>query len=115
MEEILEEEKKEEKKEKKKKKIKVKKKGLLIGIMVFLLVLIGGSIIENDFNEEEDISKYNEKVITTKNTKLYNKKGKEIGSITKDYALDLEKVKITSLKNRYLQIKDSDYYVSYKE
>ena len=119
MEEILEEEKKEEKKEKKKKKIKVKKKGLLIGIMVFLLVLIGGSIIGYHFFEKETVSsiqkKYNEKVITTKNTKLYNKKGKEIGSITKDYALDLEKVKITSLKNRYLQIKDSDYYVSYKD
>ena len=106
------------KKEKKKKKIKMKKKWfliLIIGIIgITTLSLIGyNQLQKNTLKQLKKI--YNEYVITTKNTSLYNKNGKKIGTITKNIPLQLEKIKKITIKNKYLNIEGTDYYISYKD
>lgn len=97
---------------KKKKRIKVKKKGLILIIPVLLLGIIGFLVFIN-YQEKQTIKKLNKNfhpyVITTKKINLYNKKKKIIGTIFKDYSLEIEKT-----KDKYYKIKNTNYYISYK-
>ena len=123
-EKVMEEEKQEEIKEevkekKKKKKVKIKTI-ILIPIIIVLLVIVGiGSFFGYKYYEKDTVRKikkaYHEKVLTTKDAKLYDKKNKIIGTISKNYSLELEKVKKFTIKNKRLRIKDSDYYISFKD
>ena len=105
----------------KKKKVRFKKNGFLLCIiLIVLLFVLGiGGFFGYKAYEKSTIKKikntYTTYVITSKNTKLYNKKHKAVGTIQKGYELTLEEVKVKSLKNKYLQIKNSDYYISYKD
>ena len=73
--------------------------------------------------KDEDVlikikSNYSNVVKTTKDTKLYindNGKYKDAGKINKDNILELESIDNVSLDNKYFKLKDSDYYVSYKD
>ena len=73
--------------------------------------------------KDEDVlikikSNYSGVVKTTKDTKLYindNGKYKDVGKINKDNILELESIDNVSLNNKYFKLKDSDYYVTYKD
>ncbi len=92
----------------KKKKYKIKKKA--IGLIPFAIFAIGLIVLSN-YNAQLKInSHYNQFVKTTKNTKLYNKNLKEIGSIIKDFPLELD-----SKKENYFKIKNTPYYIYYED
>ena len=76
------------------------------------------SLIENENVLIKIKSNYNNVVKTTKDTKLYinnNGKYKDVGKINKDNILELESIDNISLDNKYFNLLDSDYYVSYKD
>ena len=108
-----------EDKKKIKKKVKFKKKKVIIPIILLFIVLgIGGYFAYQAYVDDtvKSIKKaYNEYVVTNKKAKLYNSNKKEIGTISKGYELQLDKVKKYTIKNRHLKIKDTNYYISYKD
>ena len=122
--------------------MKIKPLRVLIIVTIFISIIsLGcGVFIYNDMKEREEVSlnvsntrkslikdenvlikvksNYSGVVKTTKDTKLYindNGKYKDTGSINKDNILELEVVDNISLDNKYFKLKDSDYYVSYKD
>ena len=117
----MEEKEKKKKREKKtKKKIKMKKKVILIPMILLVIGVLGvGGYYGYDYFQKDTVKSikrvYSEKVITKKNTKLYDKNKKEVGTIQKGFELSLEEVKNITMKNRYLKIKDSTYYIYYKD
>ena len=104
---------------KKKIKRKIKKVNFLFFIILFLVIIglgIGGYFLYNyyqDMTLKQIKNNYYKTVITIKNTNLYDKKYKKIGSITKGIDLELEEVKKLSLKTKYFKIKGTNYYVKY--
>ena len=122
--------------------MKVKPLRVLLIVTIFISVIsIGcGIFIYNDMKEREEASlsvsntrkslikdedvlikiksNYSGVVKTTKDTKLYindNGKYKDVGKINKDNILELESIDNVSLNNKYFKLKDSDYYISYKD
>ena len=102
-----------------KKKYKLKKKKFII-IFLILLLLVGGAsifgyslLMKNTLKEIK--TKYNEYVLTTHKAKLYNKHNKEVGTISSNYYLELTKIRNLTIKNKHLQIKNTPYYISYKD
>lgn len=102
----------------KRKIIKIKKKPLFIIIFLLLIAIPIISVIAFKQYEKSTVRSikrnFYENVITSKTTKLYNKKHQNIGTISKGYELKLERIKKYSYSNRYLKIKDSNYYIYYK-
>ena len=95
---------------KKKKRIKVKNK--VIGQIIIIIILAIGFITLNNYNNQLKIKKhYNKYVKVIKNTKLYNKNLKEIGTIIKGLNLELNSNK----NNTYFNIKNTPYYIYYKD
>lgn len=83
---------------------------ILVGVLSFVL------ITTNNKNTLKGIkNNYGQFVKTTKTALLYDKHHKKIGSIIKDYELELVKIKKLSNKNKYINIKDTDLYISYKD
>ena len=101
-----------------KRRVKLYKKTKVI-LLLLLIMFIGSlSFFGKNYydNTLKNIKKsYHKNIVTKKNTNLYNKNHKKIGSISKDFTLVLSNVKIKSLKNRYFQIKDTNYYIYYKD
>ena len=122
--------------------MKVKPLRVLLIVIIFISVIsIGcGIFIYNDMREreekslnvsntrkslikDEDVlikikSNYSGVVKTLKDTKLYiddNGKYKDAGKINKDNILELGSIDNFSLDNKYFKLKDSDYYISYKD
>ncbi len=92
----------------KKKIYKINKKA--IGIIPFTLFAIGLIVLSN-YNAQSKINNhYNQFVKTTKNAKLYNINLKEIGTIVKDFPLELD-----SKKDNYFRIKNTPYYIHYED
>ena len=91
-------------------KRKINKKNLtkfLLGIIVILM----GILALVFFKGKSTKKYYNEYVLVTKNTDLYNSKNKSVGKIYKNAYLELDKFN----SKKYFKIKDSDYYVYYKD
>ena len=90
---------------------------LIIAIVLIILSII--LILYKNYTEKEkikDIKKhYNQTVKTIKKTKLYNKNNKVIGKITKNFELNLEKATIKSKEDEHFKIKDTNYYIYYKD
>ena len=102
-----------------KKTIKIKNKKILIPIILVIIICISISsfIIYKTTNNNalKTLKKnYNEYVITTSKTKLYDSNKKQIGTISKGYKLHLEPVKELTTKNKYLKIKYTNNYIDYK-
>lgn len=101
-----------------KKKYKLKRKRITIVLLCTILLLGGLSIFIYNYyssNILKEIKKnYNEYILTTKKTNLYNKHKKQVGTISSDYYLELDKISNITIKNKYLKIKNSPYYISYK-
>lgn len=56
---------------------------------------------------------YSTNVILKKNSGIYNKSFKKVGSTYNSITLELENTKINKPKDKYFKIKNSDYYVYY--
>ena len=105
-----------------KKRIKMKKNKVLLVFGIFLILIIAISttavlLVKNHNKKVLNILKnnYSEKVITNKKTNLYNKNHKEVGTISKDFSLELDKYKIVDTSIKYFKIKDTNYYVYYED
>lgn len=100
----------EQKKEKKKIKIMIFcliGSILLLGIGLILYVKFDNDLLKN-------IKKhYDTNVITIKKINIYDKNKKNIGKLSKDFTLTLEKQKFKDTKNKYYKIKNTDYYIYY--
>lgn len=98
-----------------------KSKIILLLIIICILVVIGILIYINYLNllEKRKInnikSHYGNYVIVTKKTNLYNKNHKRIGYIKSGFPLQLNEVNIKSSKDTYFNIKNSNYYIYYKD
>ena len=104
----------------------MKKKIIIIFSVLLLLVLSGiGVFFYIRFKEQEKENNlilkiensYAPVVKISKNKKIYsyeNKKYKEIGTLEKDVVVSLEKKEVSSSEDIYYKIKNSDYYISYK-
>ena len=105
---------------KSKKKYKLKhKKVILITCLCLIILIVGMAYIVNK-TYEENITKtlnnnYNQYIITNKKAYLYDQKHKKIGTISSNYYLELVKIRNLTAKNKYLQIKGTPYYLSYKD
>ncbi len=107
-----------EKNEKKKKKIKLKKSWIIVGIILLIVLFVGLFFLIKTTKETtlKTMKKnYNTYVITNKKAFLYNSKRKKIGTIEKNNFLELEKIEIKNTSQKYFKIKNSDYYILYKD
>lgn len=110
---------KEKKKRKKERKI-TKKKGKIIGIsiIIILLILILITILITLYTKEEVKrikENYNQYIKIKKNTNIYDRNNKIIGKIYKNTELELTKLNKITTKNKNFQVKDSNYYIYYKD
>jgi hypothetical protein len=97
--------------ENKKKKRKLKKSGLIILIILFILII--GSLLTLKILHDKDVKEvksYFSKTITLKKKSNIYYKNKKIGKNLEEIKLDLE-----SIKGKYFKVKDTDYYVYYKD
>lgn len=108
------------------------KKGVIIVVILLLVsIIIGVSIIlyinhkkEEELKKEQErlnyIEKiknnYNEYVITTKETKLYNSKKQEIGKINNGVKIELKEKKIDDIDDNYFELELFDnHYVFFED
>ena len=112
---------KKSKKKKVKKRIKVKKKKVVfIPLFILLFIIIGVSSFLFYQKYRKDTltmikNNYSQYVVLKRNSKLYSKNKKVIGSISKGFEFELENVKNLTIENQYFQIKNTSYYVNYKD
>ena len=97
--------------EKPKKKRK-KKKIIIISIFILLFFVLL-FFIDNNRRISTIKKHYNSYVITTQKIDLYNEKKKKVGTISKGYPLELEKLETTLIGKQYFQLKDSNYFIEY--
>ena len=105
---------------KEKKKLKLKHKKMWISLVIILLIGLSIGLFfliqETNKNILKMMKKnYHTYVITTKKANLYNAKKKKIGTIEKKIPLELEEIKIKDTSQKYFKIKDSDYYILYRD
>lgn len=100
------------------KKKKIKKKVIVSIVVIIILALITFLLIylKKEKDLLTDIKKhYSENIIIKKDAKLYDKNNKAIGKVSKGLKFNLEKEKIENTKKQYFNIKDTSYYVYYKD
>ena len=89
---------------------------LLIGLIIFL-VLHNKKLEEEKQNLIADIkSHYSEYVKVDKDSSIYDKSNKKIGTVYKNAVLKLEKENVIDEETKYFHVKDSianDYYIPY--
>ena len=97
-------------------KVILKNKKIYILIAIIIMVILSIIIITN-YNRNKLIneikSHYSNKVKVTKDTKLYSKDKKVIGTVKKGYTFNLNYKNIDSTDDTYFNIKDTDYYIYY--
>ncbi len=99
----------------KKKKLKLKKKRAFTLLVVFLVGIIGLLFFINNQSQKalKNAKKYYHKyVLTTTKTSLYNQKKRKVGTIEKNYPLELDTL---HTKSKYFKIKNTDYYVYFMD
>ena len=95
--------------------LKLKKTGLWIIISFIVLIIIGvilGIEVSKKNNYNETQKRFTPYVVTTKKATLYNKKKKKLGTIEKNITLEITQ---SNNKKGLFQIKNTEYYVSYKD
>lgn len=110
---------KKEKKEKNKQK-KAKKKGKIIeiSIIIILLILIIMTTLLVLYTKKEvkNIkSSYNQYIKIKKDTNIYDKNKKVLGKVYKGTELELDKLNKITTNNKNLKVKNSNYYIYYKD
>lgn len=105
-----------------------KKKKIIIVVLILILIIglcIGSFIIYTNIKQTQETNKlineiknsYAPLVTTTKTKKIYTLKDnnyQEIGTISKDTTISLIKKDVKNKTDIYYQIKDSNYYIDYK-
>lgn len=99
-------------------KKKKRKRILILGII--LLVLIWIIFLGIYLKKEKDLltkikNNYSEHIVTTRNTKLYDKNQKVIGKVSKDFSFNLKKEKVEDTKKQYFNIEGTSYYLYYQD
>lgn len=95
----------------------IKNNKILIIITITILIFIILLLIKYHNNKTlKNINKsYNKYIIIKKDTNIYNSKKKIIGLIYKGTQLELTTLKKINLKNKYFKIKNTNYYIYYKD
>lgn len=96
----------------------MKKKKILLIISSAILIISSTLIAFYMINQNtiKNIKKsFNEFVTTNKETNIYDETKNIIGNISEDTYLELENTKIKTKNDTYFKIKNSDYYVYYKD
>ncbi|MBQ9019445.1 MAG: polysaccharide deacetylase family protein [Bacilli bacterium] len=98
-------------KEKKNKRKKLKKKSLVI-VLILLILIVASFFLLKLINKtkEKEIKKHFSKVVSLKKESNIYYKSKKIGINHESIKLSLE-----SIKGKYYKIKNTDYYVYYKD
>ena len=110
-------------KKKIKKEIKqktTKKKGKIIGVSIvvilLILIIITTLLVLYTKKEVKNIkTSYNQYIKIKKDTNIYDKNNKVLGKIYKNTELELVKLNKITTKNKNFQIKDTNYYIYYKD
>ena len=93
---------------------------LLCVLIGFSVIFFGKNLLNNkSINKKNDVktnkiditSNYNDYVIATTDTDIYNKKLKKIGKIYKDTKILLDDKK--NIKDKYYKLKNADIYIKY--
>ena len=109
------------KKSKKENKQKTtKKKGKIIGVSIvvilLILIIITTLLVLYTKKEIKNIKTiYNQYITIKKDTNIYDKNNKVLGKIYKNTELELVKLNKITTKNKNFQIKDTNYYIYYKD
>ena len=95
----------------------MKNKKIIILSIIIAIISLTIIIIKIQYNYTiKNITKnYSKYVITNKNSKLFNKNKKVIGKFSDNIIIELEKINTKDIKNTYYKIKNSDYYIYYKD
>lgn len=108
-------------KKKKENKQKVnKKKGKIIGVSIvvilLILIIITTLLVLYTKKEVKNIkTSYNQYIKIKKDTNIYDKNNKVLGKIYKNTELELVKLNKITTKNKNFQVKDTNYYIYYKD
>lgn len=109
------------KKSKKENKQKTtKKKGKIIGVSIIvillILIIITTLLVLYTKKEIKNIkTSYNQYIKIKKDTNIYDKNNKVLGKIYKNTELELVKLNKITTKNKNFQVKDTNYYIYYKD
>lgn len=106
------------KKEIKQKTTKKKEKIIGVSIIVILLILIIITTLLVLYTKKEIKNiktSYNQYITIKKDTNIYDKNNKVLGKIYKNTELELVKLNKITTKNKNFQIKDTNYYIYYKD
>ncbi len=110
--------KKKNKKENKKKTTKKKEKiiGVSIVVILLILIIITTLLVLYTKKEVKNIkTSYNQYIKIKKDTNIYDKNNKVLGKIYKNTELELVKLNKITTKNKNFQVKDTNYYIYYKD
>lgn len=110
-------------KKKIKKEIKqktTKKKGKIIGVSIIvillILIIITTLLVLYTKKEIKNIkTSYNQYITIKKDTNIYDKNNKVLGKIYKNTELELVKLNKITTKNKNFRVKDTNYYIYYKD
>lgn len=110
----------EKKKKKENKKKTTKKKGKIIGVSIvvilLILIIITTLLVLYTKKEVKNIkTSYNQYITIKKNANIYDKNNKVQGKIYKNTELELVKLNKITTKNKNFQVKDTNYYIYYKD
>jgi len=90
------------------------KKLLITFPILLVLVIILTYYLKTTHTIKEIKNKYNDYVITNKETNIFDEQKNIIGTIDENIYLELENKKI-SKKDKYFKIKDTNYYIYYED
>ncbi len=110
----------EKKNKKENKKKTTKKKGKIIGVSIvvilLILIIITTLLVLYTKKEVKNIkTSYNQYIKIKKDTNIYDKNNKVLGKIYKNTELELVKLNKITTKNKNFQVKDTNYYIYYKD
>ena len=89
---------------------------LIIGILLLIALTVLTTLYVKKLNIIKCIKKsFNEYAITNKETNLYDENKNIIGTISENTYLEFESTRIKSKNDAYFKIKNSDYYIYYKD
>ena len=98
--------------------MKKNKKTLLVVLLLTIFIIVG-CVGVSLFYYKRTIKKikesYSETVSTKTKINLYDSKKRNIGTIEKDFLLPLDNIKKIGFSKRFFKIKNTDYYVYYKD
>ncbi len=105
-----------------KKKLDKKQIKLIVGILcgVVLIIILGLCYFIYQKNQEKKMiqtikNHYSDYVEIKKDTILYDKSKKKVGTVKKGFFLELQKEEINKKEDIYFKVKNSDFYIHYDD